>query len=136
VGRINCRVLVAEDGVDNQRLIRAILAPRVREVVVAENGQVAFEIAMNAVVDGRPFEVILMDMQMPVLDGYQATRRLRMNGYDGPIIALTAHAMEGNRERCLEAGCDDFTTKPIDRRALLDLIARFCSRPKDGPPEL
>jgi PAS domain S-box-containing protein len=136
VGRINCRVLVAEDGVDNQRLIRAILAPRVREVVVAENGQVAFEIAMNAVVDGRPFEVILMDMQMPVLDGYQATRRLRMNGYDRPIIALTAHAMEGNRERCLEAGCDDFTTKPIDRRALLDLIARFCSRPKDGPPEL
>jgi CheY-like chemotaxis protein len=138
IGRLDCRVLVAEDGVDNQRLIRAILTPRVREIVLAENGQVAFELAMNAVIDGRPFDVILMDMQMPVLDGYEATRRLRMNGYEGPILALTAHAMEGNRDRCLEAGCDDFATKPINRTELLEKIARLTNkrRPEDDLPQV
>ena len=131
--RLHCRVLVAEDGIDNQRLIRAILAPRVDHVVVAENGQVALELAMNAEIDGRAFDVILMDMQMPVLDGYEATKRLRMNGYERPIIALTAHAMAGDRERCLKAGCDDFATKPIDRRELLRKISRIVEKSEDIP---
>ena len=117
-----CRVLLAEDGVDNQRLIRAVLAPRVSEVAVAENGQAALEQAWAAEAAGEPFDVILMDMQMPVLDGYEATRRLRRRGYRGAIVALTAHAMEGDRERCLAAGCDEFASKPIDRRALLELL--------------
>ena len=127
------RVLLAEDGIDNQRLIRAILAPRVDHVVLAENGQVALELAMNAEIDGRAFDVILMDMQMPVLDGYEATKRLRMNGYERPIIALTAHAMAGDRERCLKAGCDDFATKPIDRRELLRKISRIVEKSEDLP---
>ena len=136
LGTIDVRVLVAEDGPDNQRLLRAILSRHVREIVIAENGQVALDLALNAELEGQPFDVILMDMQMPVLDGYEATRQLRQAGYERPIIALTAHAMEGHRESCLEAGCDDFATKPIDRRELLDKIARFTHKPETEVPEV
>jgi len=96
--------------------------------VLAENGQVAVDKALGDAGDGStagPFDVILMDIQMPVMDGYEATNRIRQAGYRGPIIALTAHAMKEDQQRCLEAGCDAYLSKPIDRTRLLTTVAQF-----------
>jgi signal transduction histidine kinase/ActR/RegA family two-component response regulator len=127
-GRLDCRILLAEDGPDNQRLIAFVLKKAGAEVVLVDNGQAAYEAAMTAEREGNPFDVILMDMQMPVLDGYAAVRKLRKQGYRGPILALTAHAMRGDREKCLAAGCDDYTSKPIDRGRLLALVQDYLKR--------
>jgi CheY-like chemotaxis protein len=128
-------VLLAEDGIDNQRLITTYLAKAGASTTIAENGQRALDAVATAEIAGRPYDVILMDMQMPELDGYGATAKLRSGGYRSPIIALTAHAMAGDRERCIAAGCDDYLTKPVDRAALVALVGEHASRPK-APPRL
>ncbi|MCZ6571529.1 MAG: response regulator, partial [Deltaproteobacteria bacterium] len=115
------RVLLAEDGADNQRLITRILSAAGAKVEVVENGALASERALAAASAGEPFDLILMDMQMPVMDGYAATRGLRQQGYRGRIVAVTANAMKGDRERCLAAGCDDFVSKPLNRSRLISV---------------
>ncbi|QDT25103.1 Sensory/regulatory protein RpfC [Gimesia panareensis] len=119
------RILLTEDGLYNQRLITFLLKKAGAEVSLAENGQISIDLALEAEDQGQPFDIILMDMQMPVLDGYNATQQLRAARYHGPIIALTAHAMNGDRQRCLDAGCDDYLTKPIDRKKLIQVIASY-----------
>lgn len=113
------RVLVAEDAPDSRYLIERLLVGNGAGVVLAENGAVAVE---RAVADH--FDVILMDIQMPVVNGYEATRDLRRRGYSRPIIALTAHAMRDERARCLAAGCDDHLTKPVAASLLVEAITR------------
>ena len=124
---LDCQVLLAEDGPDNQRLISFVLKKAGAKVTVAENGQIAHDLALAARDEGTPFDVILMDMQMPVMDGYDATGKLREAGYAGPVIALTAHAMSTDRAKCLAAGCDDYATKPIDRNTLIAKVAQYAS---------
>jgi CheY-like chemotaxis protein len=116
---------LAEDGHDNQVLISTFLNKAGATVKVVADGGEAVSAAVEAAASGKAFDVVLMDMQMPVLDGYGATSLLRSEHYQGPIIALTAHAMVGDRERCLLAGCNDFITKPISRGALIDAVARW-----------
>jgi Amt family ammonium transporter len=128
VAELSGRVLVAEDGSDNQQLLSLILTKAGLDVDVADNGRVAYEKAVAAAVAGEPYDVILMDMQMPELDGYRATSLLREGGYEGPIIALTAHAMSGDREKCIEAGCDDYASKPVAKARLLGLVAYFIEK--------
>ncbi|HQU46882.1 MAG TPA: response regulator, partial [Pirellulales bacterium] len=113
-----------DDSADNQRLIRHLLQSLGADVVLADNGQTAVELALDALRHGSAFDLILMDMQMPILDGYRATSRLRASGYRQPIIALTAHALSTEHDKCRAAGCDDVCTKPIDRAAFFAAIRR------------
>ncbi len=118
------RFLLAEDNPVNQILTAAILKAAGADVTVAENGEKALELALAAE-QGQPFDLVLMDLQMPVVDGYEATRRLRARGFKRPILALTAHGMAEHRQKSLEAGCDGHLVKPIERDALIHAIVEF-----------
>ena len=115
------RILVAEDGIDNQRLLRFHLERAGARVDIVDNGAKAVERMMDASRLDR-YDAVLMDMQMPVMDGYEAARRLVAAGERTPILALTAHAMPGDRDRCMEAGCGDYLCKPVDPRALVAAV--------------
>ncbi len=122
------RLLVVDDHEANRELLRLLLERGGATVVVAPEGEAGLAAARREARAGRPFDLVLMDMQMPGLDGYAATRRLRAEGFRGPIVALTAHAMAGDRTMCLAAGCDDYLSKPVVpatlRRSLGRLLAR------------
>jgi Amt family ammonium transporter len=131
--RIDARILLAEDGPDNQRLIGHVLRKAGAEVTLAENGRLAVDLVLAAGEAAEPFDLVLMDLQMPELDGWDATRALRDHGYEGPIIALTAHAMAAEQERCLADGFSAIATKPLDRTKLLDLICDLIRKARTEP---
>lgn len=116
----NISIMLAEDMLENQMLISQFLQMAGAKVSVVGNGQEAINL-----LEEQQFDVILMDLQMPVLDGYEATRRIRQNGYTKPIIAITAHALSEERAKCLQLGFDEHLTKPVDRNALIDRIGYF-----------
>ena len=113
------KILLVEDNEMNRDMLSRRLVLRRHEVVIAEDGRVALEMALREFPD-----LILMDMGLPVMDGWEATRRLKADARTAsvPVIALTAHAMADDRMRALEAGCDDFDTKPIDLDRLLGKV--------------
>ncbi len=117
---MSSRVLVAEDNPSNQKLVSILLQKMGFQVTLVEDGQAALE-----KIAAEPFDLILMDMQMPILNGYDATRKLRESGCKLPIIALTANAMMGDEDKCLAAGCDAYLSKPIDRAKLNEMIGRY-----------
>ncbi|MGH7787866.1 MAG: response regulator [Candidatus Binatia bacterium] len=122
------RLLLVEDNLVNQKLVARMLEPHGHQLTVAGDGRAAV-----AAVEREAFELVLMDVQMPEMDGFEATAAIRArehtHGGHVAIIAMTAHAMKGDRERCLAAGMDDYVAKPVDRRELLATIARLAPPP-------
>ncbi len=127
------RVLVAEDSRTNAALVRTRLERLGFEVAIAPDGRQAVEKAL-----AEPFDLVLMDIQMPQMDGYEATRAMRQKGLSLPVVALTANALEGDRQRCLEAGCNDYLTKPFQMKDLVAMLKRLLPQDKtdgEGPKE-
>lgn len=133
-------ILLVEDNPVNSRLFRSLLQNAGADVETADNGQIAVEKTLR-LMQSRPisqglkagYDLILMDMQMPVLDGYSAAKQLRKSGYREPIVALTAHALSEDRQKCLSAGCDDVATKPIEKTQLINICHKWMTdqRPRD-----
>jgi len=116
-------VLLVEDDPDHRPLLSLMLRKAGCKVTVAENGKVALDLVRDAGGNGHSIDIVVMDMQMPVLDGPTTTRLLRATGFDRPIVALTARALETDRQKCLDAGCNAFLSKPVDREDLVRLLA-------------
>ncbi|MGD9109976.1 MAG: response regulator [Phycisphaerales bacterium] len=114
------RVLVAEDTPTNQTLIRLLLEKLGLEVTITQDGKEAVEAALS-----QDFDMVMMDIQMPVMNGHDATKKLRKEGYTKPIVAVTAHAMKGDKEKCLASGCNDYLSKPINRKELVEIIGKY-----------
>ncbi len=113
------RILVAEDDKTNQKLIALLLDHLGYDKYIVNDGEEVLQVLSR-----EEFDLILMDIQMPVMNGYEATRRLRKNGFTIPIIALTAKAMATDRKKCLDAGCTDYLAKPITLNDLSDILKK------------
>jgi len=126
--KLSGRFLLAEDGVDNQRLIAFLVRKAGATIEIADNGRIALDMLDQAEAAGTPYDMLLTDMQMPEMDGYSLASILRGRGSKIPIIALTAHAMADDRKRCIDAGCDDYVSKPIDKADLITTCAAWIGK--------
>jgi CheY-like chemotaxis protein len=124
---------VVEDVEVNQRLLAAMLRRAGAHVDLASDGRSGLDAVLAAEARGEPYDLVLMDMQMPILDGYEATRALRAAGFARPIVALTAHAMSTDRDKCLAAGCTDYETKPIQRQRVIATCRRLLANAAPAP---
>ena len=122
---IPVRLLIAEDTRAIRFMLKRMLENLVMSLEFAENGREAVEKAVSQTNSPQEYDIVLMDMQMPELDGYEATQELRRAGFERPIIALTAGAMSGDRDKCLAVGCTDYLSKPIDRDSLVAMLAKY-----------
>jgi two-component system CheB/CheR fusion protein len=118
------RVLIVDDRRDMRYLIQTYVEEAGATAASAGDGAAAVDCVRAAEASGTPFDAIVLDMQMPVMDGFRATPALRQAGHGGLIVALTASAMKGDEQRCLAVGCDEYLSKPVDRLRLLYLLAR------------
>jgi signal transduction histidine kinase/ActR/RegA family two-component response regulator len=132
---IQSHILLIEDGADNQQLVQLWLDPLGVKVDLAGDGAAGCEKAIEALDAGKPYDLILMDMQMPNMDGYEATLHLRSRGYQQSIIALTANATPENRERSLRAGCNAFLTKPVEREKLVEMVRKWVEHTRKIMPK-
>lgn len=137
-----CRILLVEDGEINRKLLLVLLKRMGATVECAENGMLGVLAIAAAEATDHPFDLVLMDMQMPMMDGYAATSRIRTMGFTRPIIALTAHAMQGDKEKCVAAGCSGYVSKPIDPSLLFQAIqeglkmSKIVDSPSQEPNEM
>ena len=122
---LSCTVLVVDDRRDMRYLAQHMLEEAGAHVALAADGREALEQVAAAEAAGSPFDIIVLDMQMPVLDGYAAAKTLRERGFERPIIALTANAMKQDERRCLESGCDDYLSKPLSRATLVNTLRYY-----------
>ncbi len=122
---IDAEILIVDDRRDIRFLSQKFLSEAGARVSEAEDGEVAIDLVQRALGSGKPYRLILLDMQMPRMDGYETAQELRRLGFSGPIIALTADAMQGDMHRCLAAGCNDYLSKPIDRQAMLQKVHHY-----------
>jgi signal transduction histidine kinase/ActR/RegA family two-component response regulator len=114
------KILLAEDNPVNQQLMNVLLKKMGYDVTLVDNGKLAIE-----ALEKGSFDIVLMDIQMPEMNGLEATRAIRQKGYKIPVVAITANALKGDREQCLEAGCDDYLPKPVDKYDLEDMIQKY-----------
>lgn len=123
---IKLKILVVEDDVASQKLLKKILENYTKEILFADNGQDAIEISRN----NSDIDLILMDMKIPIINGYEATQQIRKFNKEVIIIAQTAFGLAGDREKSISAGCNDYISKPIDKGKLVDLILKYFEKSK------
>lgn len=127
VSSSSSRVLVVEDSPDSLVVIKSFLEKLFVQISVATDGQEAVQSILSAEQSTHPFDIVLMDMQMPLMSGYQATRLLRQRGFKKPILAVTSNNLHGDREKCLNAGCTDYVAKPLDPRIFKEKVRELIS---------
>ncbi|TWT54884.1 Autoinducer 2 sensor kinase/phosphatase LuxQ [Rubripirellula amarantea] len=122
---LDCEILIVDDRRDIRFLSKQILSKAGAKITEAEDGLLGIQAVKKRMANGSNFDLILLDMQMPNLDGYETAKQLRQMGFLSPIIALTADAMQGDMNRCIQSGCNDYLSKPIDKGAMLQMVSRF-----------